>query len=309
MRALLFLLLFASLPTLAEPYAFGVFHQGALARHVPLPAPGVGPGGDGWRATLDWTSEYVALGNAHEALRLDGEALRIGLMRRMTFGGWQFGAELPLLLTGGGIADDPIETWHGWFGLPNGGRQYTPQNRYRYTYAQDGVTHLNLREPQSGLGDARLYAARCNHDDACWRALLQLPTGDADQLMGGGLGLSLWHEQSYRLDTHWNGALGAGAAALHPAGPLQEYQRSFIPFGWVSLGRALNERMTLGAQLYLHGPLYEGIELAQLSHTGGQLAFGLRYRQSKSVSLWLGMQEDIVVNASPDVSLHIAVDF
>lgn len=309
MRALLFLLLLAPLSASADFFVFGTLHQGALAHHAPLPAPGAGEHGDGWRATLDWTSEYVALGNTHERLRLDGETLRIGLKRRMQIGNWQFGAELPLLLTGGGIADDPIETWHGWFGLPNGGRELTPQNRYRYAYKQDGKTHLNLHEPQSGFGDARLYAARCVDDDACGHALLQLPTGDVDQLMGGGLGLSLWHERSYRLAAHWSGSLGAGAAVLRPAGPLQDFQRSFVPFGWAALGRALNEHLTVGAQLYLHGPLYKNIELAELSHTGGQLAFGLRYQTSRKTSLWIGMQEDIVVNASPDVSLHLAADF
>lgn len=303
----------AALPArAAEPFVFGTFNQAALARHAPLPTPLADVGGSsGARVAVDWTNEYVADQNSRESLLLDGESVRVGLGGRLAFGRWQLGAELPLLFTSGGSLDSLIENWHDWFGLPNGGREYEPRDLYHYRYVRDGQAVLDVEDGHSGLGDARLGVARCGDGGGCWRAMLQLPTGDADRLAGGGLGAALWYEQPYALghSGDWSGALAAGLSALRADGPLEDQQKTVIPFGWASLGYALTRTLDAGVQLYLHGPLYDDSELDALAQMGGQLAFGFRYRPTPTVSAWLGLQEDIITESSPDFSIHVAADF
>jgi hypothetical protein len=303
---------FASAAFAADaPFVFGSFNQSALARFAPLPVPQADATQAGYRVAVDWTNEYVADQNDSEALLIDGESLRIGLSGRLAYGTWLFGAELPLLFTGGGSLDGLIENWHDWFNLPNGGRGQRPRGKYAYRYSDDGVQLLDAEHGHSGLGDARLFAARCDAGGGCWRAMLQLPTGDADHLMGGSLGAAAWYEQGFAFTTlgSWSGSLAAGVSGVHGDGPLEDRQKNFIPFGWASLGYALTPALDAGAQFYLHAPLYEDSDLHALSRPGGQLSFGLRYRGTSGVSTWLGIQEDVITESSPDFSIHIAADF
>ncbi|NGY06606.1 DUF3187 family protein [Solimonas terrae] len=293
------------------PFVFGTFNQAALARYAPLPTPQADSTGSGYRVTLDWTNEFVADQSGGETLLLDGESLRLGLGGRLRYGPWLFGAELPLLFTGGGTLDGLIENWHRWFGLPNGGREQRPRGKYAYRYSDNGVSVLDDEHGHSGLGDARLFAARCNQSGGCWRAMLQLPTGNADQLMGGSLGLAVWYEQGFAFTTlgPWSGSLAAGVSGVHGDGPLDGQQQDFIPFGWASLGYGLTSALDLGAQFYLHAPLYRHSDLDALSRPGGQLSFGFRYRSAAGISTWLGVQEDVITESSPDFSIHMAADF
>src|SRR3546814_19132781 len=91
----------------------------------------------------------------------------------------------------------------------------------------------------------RLSAARCDDSGACLRTMLQLPTGDADHLMGGGLGLAAWYEQAFAFSAlgPWSGSLAGGISGVHGDGPLDEQQRHFIQFGWASLGYALTQSL------------------------------------------------------------------
>ncbi len=294
----------------AEPFVFGSFNQAALARHAPLPAPQADRRAAGLRVTLDWTNESVSEADADESLLIDGEAVRLGFELRRSHGPWQFSAELPLLATSGGTLDSLIENWHDWFGLPNGGRELRGRDKYHYQYVRDGQVLLDIDDKRSGLGDLRLGAGWCE-GAGCLRTMLQLPTGDAERLTGGGLGLAAWYERGYAIGPQgrWSGSLALGASALRADGPLQDQQRQFLPFGWASVGYALTDALSAGLQFYLHSPLYRGADVDALSQAGGQLAFGLRYRASERVSWWLGMQEDPITESSPDFSIHLAADW
>ncbi len=293
------------------PFGFAAFNQSALARHAPLPAPEAATAGSGGRITLDWTNDNVIEQSGGETLRLDGETLRIGVQQRWQRGDLRWGIELPLLVTGGGVLDGSIETWHHWFGLPNGGREQVPRDEYVYRYVRDGQTVFDLGGSDAALGDLRLSAAHCAADAGCWRALLQLPTGNAERLLGGGLGLAGWYERGFALDAaaRWTGALGGGLSALRGDGPLEAAQRSVVPFGWVSLGYALTPRVDAGVQLYGHGALHDGSRLDALRRPGGQVVFGLRYTAPGGAQWRIALQEDPVTASSPDFVIHWTLDW
>src|SRR3546814_14450901 len=128
------------------PFGFGTFNQAALARFAPLPTPQADSTDSGYRIALDWTNEYVVDQSGGEDLLLDGESLRLGLNGRIRHGQWLFGAELPLLFTGGGSLDGLIENWHDWFGLPNGGREQRPRGKYAYRYNDNETGRASWRE-------------------------------------------------------------------------------------------------------------------------------------------------------------------
>jgi hypothetical protein len=310
--AALFALLAFAAPAIeaGDAFVFPAFNQAALARHAPLPTP-EGGAADGTRLTLDWTSESHFEQAGDEFLLLDGEILRLGLQHRWAWGGLQWSVELPLLVTGGGLLDSMIENWHDWFGLPNGGRDQIPRDRYRYQYLVNDQPVFDIGGSDTALGDVRFGIARCDAAGGCWRALAQLPTGDADRLLGGGAGLSAWYERAYSLgaSTRWSGALAAGAGAVRGKGPIEDRQESLVPFGWASLGYALTPSWQAGAQLYAHGPLYEDRGPDALTRNGLQVVFGLRYRSPGGVWWHLAVQEDPITKSSPDFVIHLAADW
>ena len=99
-------------------------NQSTLARSFALPAVGHSAPVKSSRLTgsIDLTSEFVDKQEANEAILLDGETQRYALRFDQALGAradWSL--EVPLLHTGGGFMDGPIENWHDLFGLPQGG--------------------------------------------------------------------------------------------------------------------------------------------------------------------------------------------
>lgn len=285
-------------------FVFHSFNQASLARFAPLPAAGHAQG-DGARVQLDWTSEAHQDAQAIETLSLDGEIMRLSYTRQWTWQGLQWLAELPLMVTGGGILDQRIEDWHRWFGLPNGARTAQPRDAYQYRYQRNGVTVLDVHGSDVALGDVRAGMQQCGAR-GCWHALLQLPTGDEDRLLGGGLGAALWYSTAYALGSRFSGVLAAGSSVQRRVGALKPMQRSVTPFGWASMGYALTPRWALGAQLYAHAPLYGSSQIDALTRMGLQTTFGLQYRSARGMQLELGFQEDLITESSPDFVIQLA---
>ncbi len=301
----------ADAQTVADPFVFSAFNQATLARFAPLPAAGTGVAGAGGRIQLDWTTETVIARSGGEDLLLDGEILRLALQYRWQLDRLTLWAEAPLLITGGGVLDRSIENWHDWFGLPNGGRDQIERDQYRYRYVRDGVTVFDIDGSDTAVGDLRAGASVCGVLGGCAAAMLQLPTGDADRFLGGALGGAAWYERAYALDAarRWSGVVAGGVAVANADGPMQDQARSVVPFGWISLGWSVTPAWSLGAQFYGHGPLYDDSKLDPLSKGGGQLSFGVLYRSVRGGRVQLAMQEDVVIESSPDFVIELAYDW
>lgn len=317
--ALLLVSLFTAAAARAE--GFATFNQSSFARAAALPVLGGAPllavGESQTRVTLDWVSEYVEQQNAREALTLDAESQRLALAYRRGFGGsivsvdgWEWGVELPLVSSGGGMLDSVIENWHDWFGLPNGGRDQAPRDRYLIRYQRDGGTVLDLDRGKTGLGDARLSLGAALGEGWVLRAMLQLPTGDADRLTGGHAGGALWTDYSLPLGETQRArlTLSAGVSAADTGGPLGSQQEPVVGLAGIALNLPLVWGVEGVTQFNFHSALYRGSQLDPLDGPSGQLAFGVRIPWAGG-AFTLGVQEDVVVNASPDFSLHFALGF
>lgn len=288
-------------------------NAGTLARGSTLPALGdsrvKAAGKFDWRATLDFTNEYVSEGNcAAECILLDGETARLQLAGRYGLGhGWEISAAVPVLSRSGGFMDGWIETWHGWFGLPNAGREYTPKNQYHYRYERGGATVLDATETGNCLGDAQVGAAYALGWEASLRGMAKLPTGDEDALCGGNAGGALWFDASLPVPKPWAAYVAAGYSMNAKSEILEQQRKSGVPFAGAGVLVPLTEAVRIHAQLQLHGKLYGDSAMTPLSRIGAPLTLGLNIRASKSIQLDLGFQEDPSVNASPDFVAYLSV--
>ena len=311
--ALLCLLLSAH----AGGVAAGEFAPGGssatLARPFALPA--LGQGGPLARSraetrwTLDVTNEYVTEGDcAAECVLLDGETARLRVAhRRGLGGGWDAGIELSWLDRGGGFLDGWIQDWHDAFGLPTGGRELAPHDRYVFHYERNGAVLLDETRGGSGLGDAVLTLGRRFSRHSSVRAMAKLPTGDEDSLEGGNTGAALWLERTLAgMPPGWHGYAALGGAWNDRGAVLAGMQNREIAFAGVGLLAPVTPAVGLTLQLQYHGRLYDGSELTPLQRPGMPLTLGLRVRTSGRGGFELGFQEDPSVNGSPDFAAYLS---
>ena len=297
----------------AQPF-FNTSHQGALARSFLLPTlgdSGVELVGDWrWQAQLDLSNDYHTATVGDETITLDGESARLlYTLRQGLDRGWEWSIAVPLYHQGGGFMDGFIEDWHGWFGLPNGGREFAPQDRYLYEVMRAGNVIYRNEQKGNALGDLQLAAGWQWREGLVLRGAIQLPTGDDKKLSGENLGAALWADMAlpFAADSAWRGFVSLGASAADRAELLPELQQTALALGGLGLSYGWSETLRFTVQLYGHSPLYQDTELEALKRPGLQVVFGGSYRLLPNMDLHLAVQEDAVVSSSPDFSAHMAL--
>lgn len=313
-RSCLAVALSSALSPAAHADSLSTSNQSTLARGFALPAVGHATPAlaDGrWTASLDLTSEFVDKAEGGESIVLDGETARYGLRYERAWrkrGAWN--VEIPLLHTGGGFLDGPIEDWHGVFGLPQGGRKESARDRYRYRYVRDGVTVLEKESGGAHLGDVQVGAGWKARDTMMLRGVLKLPTGDEDELTGGNLGGAVWADMALPFEpgSIAGGFVSAGLSINEKSEVLEDLHNGVVPFGAVGFDLRLLRTLKGLVQLYAHGPLYDDTDVDALERPGLQFSLGGRWcANGKSPCAELSFQEDMVVASSPDFSLRFAL--
>lgn len=298
----------------ATPEDFlGLRNEATLARSFELPALGrpqlLAAGESDLRLQWDLSNEYHRSSDADEAVLLDGETQMLRLSYRSAPAPrWEWGAELPLAIRGGGLLDSTIDGWHSVWGLPDGNRSQSPTGQYRYIYRRDGRRLLDLDEGGSELGDLRVSAGWQARPHLALRSEVQLPTGDADTLGGGNLGAALWLDAALPLGatSRWRSFGAAGISVNRSQGPLDELRNPVLGLAGAGLAWRASGQLELLAQLYGHSRLYHDAQLDPF-RPGLQLALGARWKWSDSLRLDLAFQEDPVTASSPDFALHAAL--
>jgi len=139
--------------------------------------------------------EGVAAGSPSDsAYYLDGETLRavlggrLGLMNHL-----EIDFEIPLLMHTRGFLDSPIDSYHAWFGFPDGGRTAFARDQYVVGYSDAGRTvFLEDSPPGLRLGDLVVSGRVGLLKEATGRSALaaslaaKLPTGSIERFDGSG---------------------------------------------------------------------------------------------------------------------------
>jgi hypothetical protein len=308
--ALLTLLAMPVAAQLAEPMQ--IRNLNPLVAIFGLPAWDTFASGNRFSASLELANHYQFSAAGAEFLGLDGETARTTLAFSHGFAsGWQLGVELPLFHLGGGVLDNAIDAWHSAFNLPDGGRNLRPENQLSFVLRESGVTFFRLTDPQSGLGDLQLKAARAFGADHGFvvEAGVKLATGETEMLAGSGATdewLTLLRtrplpQRRYPAGYYW------GVGVMHVGAPdlIRFHSESWVYTGILGGSWQRWPRFGLKAQLDFHSPFYDS-PLEEIGDTALEATLGAWMQRRKNALLEFALVEDLRVSTAPDVVLKIA---
>ena len=294
----------------AQTPALPTRDQNPLLAGLALPMPALtrvpGKGSIELAAAFNWGTTALVETNSREDLIVDAETREFrlqgawGLTDRLALQ-WQ----LPYRYTGAGTLDSFIDSWHDFFGLPEGDRATLPKDQYRIAYERDNVVLIDSDASVEGLGDISvglLYALAASERRHTTIAVdVEVPTGDADRYTGNGaLDIVVVLAAEQRLGDRWTAYGQAGVSWLGDGDLLQAQQRDVVFSAMTGIGFDIASAVRLNVQLDAHSAAYEGSDIDYLGEAviltlGGSIRF-------EHWQLDLGVSEDILVEASPDVA-------
>ncbi|OGT21870.1 MAG: hypothetical protein A2V90_01120 [Gammaproteobacteria bacterium RBG_16_57_12] len=275
-------------------------------------------GGQRVRVALDITNSIILGANHVESIEIDGETYRTTLVYRYGLGrGRELGFDLPYVSHEDGAFDHFIDDWHDTFGLSGRWREGRAYYLLNYSYQRDGVQHNYVTERRRGIGDMRLVGGLPlyrSEDDAArrgyLRAILKLPTGAAEDLLGSGAAdaaLSVSASDSGIFQAWHVTLFGAGGILwLGNGDVLPELQRSIVGFGSFGIGWRALSRLDLKLQVDMHSSFYRS-ELGALGASGIQLITGGSLSFANGLYFDLGVTENLTTDTTPDVVFNLAL--
>lgn len=272
-------------------------------------------GRNDWRLHASLASHSVSENGSDESLLLDGETTRIWLdWRRGLSPRLEVGAMIPWVRHAPGNLDSLISDWHDLFGLPDGNRRATPDDRLLFQYVRNGSDVARLDRSGDGVGDLRIYAGWALRETGdgrlALRLSLKLPTGDSDQLLGSGstdasVGLAgdvarLWNVEAlsgfYRLS-----AIYMGSPDILPS-----QARHFAGQFAAGLEYRFTPGFAVGAQTTLRSAPFESAA-EPLGEWAMSLSAGASFRLPGDWQLQLGFNEDVKVESVPDITFLLTL--
>ncbi len=222
------------------------------------------------------------------------------------------GVALPIHNAGSGFLDRPIRDFHDAFGLPNGGRELVPNDRFRSRLViENRLVYQGEQRP--GVGDLavtqgfRLAGGPADPFRMALRTGVELPTGDATLGYGSGevdVGAAL------------AATLEAGGFALHLqalwslpgdlAGVTRVHTHAAYGFGAALEVPILEGRLLALAQVDGRTAFASGTGLEALDGSLLQVSGGLALRLG-GAWITLGMAEDVQTGTAPDVTFLIRI--
>jgi Protein of unknown function (DUF3187) len=315
------ILLFPPVAAAAEIVPFDSTNQSPLVQIYGLPGTGnavlLPQGRTEVGLNVAISNNYADHENSREHIILDGETTRFTVAARYgLFPHLELGVKIPYISHSGGFLDGFIESYHGIFGFPNGGRDLAPRNRLLYRYQRDGVEKIRIDSSGSGIGDLQLTTAFQLYEEKnqgmTINAALKLPTGDSDQLRGSGsTDLALWlHEGiggTFAAGGNWASYGSAGILFMTEGNVLPDQQKRWVGFGSLGIGWAPLNWLSFKVQADAHTPFFSDSDLKEISATAVQLIIGGTISFSERVALDIGVSEDLTVNTSPDVAFYFTL--
>ena len=301
-----------SLPALSRADEFFVVrNENPLIRgfYLPLPSDSRLTDDVSVSATFSIVNTLNVEDRAHESLLVDGESDVLGLSFDHSLDqAWRYRFTVPVIHDSGGFLDSAIDHWHRWFGLNPGNRPFYPRNGIIYAYS--GLSRVDIRQAQTGIGDVSgdlgWYPIDDAHRTLSFWGGLAAPTGSASKLTGDGA---------------WDGAAWAHGAVRWPRWQLAAELGVAQPFGdEIFAGAAhktsvfgrfaatgnLSSTWSLRAQLEGQTQRVEHSDLRLLGPSL-QLTVGAVHRLSDRWRIEFGFAEDAAVNTAPDITFFLGL--
>ena len=279
---------------------------------LPLPARLASDGAGRYGLVLNWSNTATVESSGRWEATVDAETVDLRLRGEVAFGErWSVMAELPWRSIGGGSLDGAIESWHDFWGLPEGDRKNMPQDRYLIEAQVDGQPVLLYEDDASGIADIPLrlgYQLLADERSAvsAWLSV-DLPTGDADDLLGSGATdvVASVAAQS-QVAERWQLFGQFDVAWLGDGDILPTYQQSWVVAGLAGVTWNAWRALDLTVQLYANSQVFD-IPVTGLSGDAVVLGFGGTWRTEHGWRFDIGMNEDVQVEASPDATFYALV--
>ena len=150
---------------------------------------------DGWKIdhSLYITNTEQDETSGDERLQIDVENYRYELGLRLRQDNGLMRLELPYVDNSEGALDSTIDSWHDFWGLPEGDRDKFENDDINLRYRNNGESLHDQDGPSSGVGDISLALGYQATDSLAWFAGIELPTGDPDDLTGNDeIDTALW---------------------------------------------------------------------------------------------------------------------
>lgn len=274
-----------------------------------------------WSVHAAYSSHFAAAIDERDLVIIDGESYHYTMQYQRRIDALSsVQLSIPYLVYRGGIMDGFIEAWHDTFSLPQSGRQSLAKNRLQFYYEQDGHVVFNASPDASGLGDISLSWQRSleaastlavNHQ--VFIVNVKLPSGSQQNWLGsGGTDLALGLAQRRRQE--WMGKpvawfLSSGFLLPGKAYYLSDRQRSMVLYGGLGWALQWQPALVFKAQLDMHSAFYNDTDMAALGQAAAQLTLGGDVLLRGGGRIELGVSEDLVIDASPDVTFNVGVVF
>jgi len=252
-----------------------------------------------------------------EWVYFDGEMTRIDLALRYGITSHlELGLNVPFIRHSSGIMDESVEKFHNVLGLSGGARALVPNDQMHYMYARKEAFYFNLSEDSFGFGDLSfeigLKLLQGKQHAMALRAYLKLNNGDKEKLIGSGT-----VDLSYQLSGSIVGAgqkpvsffYSLGYLRVGGGSVLESMQIKNVAFGSLGLAVVANSWLVPKFQLDYHSRFYKDSKTQELGQFGMQFLMGADFILNEHARLTAGFTEDIKLNSSPDIVLHLGLGY
>jgi len=275
----------------------------------PTPDSALRPYEQQWTLELNQHYSTVNMVNniAGNNLLVDMELYVIDPVLRHSFGPQlELSLRTPILLPASGLFDHAIQTFHGWFNMPNGGRELRPSNRYGYHVANGSGTAWQGRN-RAEFGNMELSARYqfVQHQEWALAGLtaIKLPTASAARGWGSGAAdLALGMVASYSTGnwfSHLEGWLIQPLARDQPGIHYRSYPR-----GSVTTGYRWSKQLSVIVQAQGGNSPYRSF-IGELDHPPFLVAFGLRGGIQNDIGWNISVTENISQKTTQDIALSL----
>ncbi len=267
--------------------------------------------------SVDYTSIYIDETSQEWSALLDMEMTVIDLS--LTYGitsRLNVSLSTPWISQNDGFLDDPLDTYHDFFGFPNYGRENGPMNKFGYHISVDGEDWFDARSGGLHLGESVVSvkmqltnSGRRQGLSSSLLASLKIPTGDEDHGFGSGrYDQSLVLLNQYRISPfilYLNpGLVFLSDPETHGADIHVNDMITLL----AGIEYKARETLSLMGQLnFVTSPFHHtGIE--QMDQDSLELALGFALRVSRDMIFEFAFSEDLTRTA-PDFTVHGALRY